>query len=102
MVQFEVINAYTASMGAITFGTNYRLAGAFTGPAPGFRRLISFYTADGTVFVETGRTYLESSTYSPTNVTTDRAYDADATTIDELADVLGTLIADLKTANILS
>ena len=35
-------------------------------------------------------------TYTPTNVTTDRAYDADATTTAELADVLGTLIADLK------
>lgn len=38
-----------------------------------------------------------SGTYTPTNVTTDRSYDANATTIDELADVLGTLIADLQT-----
>lgn len=37
-----------------------------------------------------------TSAYSPTNVTTDRSYDADATTLDELADVVGTLIADLK------
>lgn len=29
------------------------------------------------------------------NVTTDRTYDANSTTTDELADVLGTLIADL-------
>lgn len=36
------------------------------------------------------------ATYAPTNVSTDRAYDANATTTDELADVLGTLIADLK------
>lgn len=36
-------------------------------------------------------------TYTTTNVTTDRTYDANATTTDELADVLGTLIADLKT-----
>ncbi len=43
-----------------------------------------------------------SATYTPTNVTTDRAYDANATTIDELADVLGTLIADLKTGGIIS
>ena len=42
-----------------------------------------------------------SSAYTPTNVTTDRAYDANATTIDELADVLGTLIADLQSAGIL-
>ena len=37
-----------------------------------------------------------SPAYTPTNVTTDRSYDANATTIDELADTLGTLIADLK------
>lgn len=30
-----------------------------------------------------------------TNVTTDRSYDADATSTAELADVVGTLIADL-------
>lgn len=35
-------------------------------------------------------------TYTETNVTTDRTYDANATTTDELADVLGTLIADLR------
>jgi hypothetical protein len=44
----------------------------------------------------------KSAAYTPTNVTTDRAYDADATTLAEVADVLGTLIADLKTANILA
>lgn len=38
---------------------------------------------------------------SITNVTTDRAYDANATTTDELADVLGTLIAQLVTYGIL-
>lgn len=35
------------------------------------------------------------------NVTPDRAYDANATTTDELADVLGTLVADLKTKGVL-
>ena len=38
---------------------------------------------------------------SITNVTTDRVYDANATTIDELADVLGTLISTLRTYGIL-
>lgn len=42
-----------------------------------------------------------SSAYTPTNVTTDRSYDANATTIDELADVLGTVIADLQAKGIL-
>lgn len=46
--------------------------------------------------------YPTSAAYTTSNVTTDRTYDANATTTDELADVLGTLIADLKTAGILS
>lgn len=40
-------------------------------------------------------------TYTITNVTTDRVLDADATSIDELADALGTLVADLKTAGVI-
>lgn len=41
-------------------------------------------------------------TYTVTNGTTDRSYDANATTIDELADVLGSLIADLKTVGVIA
>lgn len=39
--------------------------------------------------------------YTPTNVTTDRSYDANSTTVDELADVLGTLIADLQSTGLI-
>lgn len=35
--------------------------------------------------------------YTVTNVTTDRTFDANSTSTDELADVLGTLIDDLQT-----
>jgi hypothetical protein len=42
-----------------------------------------------------------TSSYSVTNVSTDRSYDANATTVDEIADVLGTLIADLQAKSIL-
>jgi len=35
--------------------------------------------------------------YTVTNLTPDRTYDANATTVAELADVLGTLLSDLKT-----
>lgn len=38
--------------------------------------------------------------YTVTNVTPDRTYDANATTIDEIADVLGTLLSDLITLGI--
>lgn len=40
--------------------------------------------------------------YTTSNVTEDRAYDANSTTLDEIADVLGTLIADLQSAGIIS
>jgi len=39
--------------------------------------------------------------YNVTNAETDRSYDADATTVTELANVLGTLIADLKNTGII-
>lgn len=42
------------------------------------------------------------SAYSTSNVTTDRTYDANSTTLDELADILGTLIADLKLTGLIS
>ena len=42
-----------------------------------------------------------TNTYTVTNVTTDRAFDANATTLEELADVVGTMISDLKTCGIL-
>lgn len=43
-----------------------------------------------------------SSAYTVANATTDRDYDADATTVDELADVLATLIEDLKSKGLIS
>ncbi len=50
---------------------------------------------DGTLVVGTAQTY------TPTNVTTDRSYDANSTTLDELADVVGTIIADLQTIGLM-
>lgn len=38
-----------------------------------------------------------AAAYNVTNLVTDRSYNANATTVAELADVLGTLIADLRT-----
>ncbi len=43
----------------------------------------------------------KSAAYTPTNVSNDRSYDADSTTVDELADVLGTLISDLQATGII-
>ena len=41
------------------------------------------------------------SAYTPTNVTTDRSFDADLVLITELADVVGTLISDLQSLGLL-
>lgn len=44
---------------------------------------------------------LTAYAYTPTNVVADRSYDANSTTLEELADVLGTLITDLQARGIL-
>jgi hypothetical protein len=44
----------------------------------------------------------QSTGWAVTNVTPDKVYDANATTTDELADVLGTLITDLIAKGIIS
>jgi hypothetical protein len=54
--------------------------------------LLGFYGATAVV---------QSAAYTPTNVVTDRAYDANATSLNEVADVLGTLIADLQATGII-
>ena len=53
---------------------------------------VGFYNVTPTV---------QSAAYTPTNVSVDRSYDADATTTAELADVLGTLVADLQLTGII-
>ena len=41
------------------------------------------------------------SAYTPTGVTTDRTFNANSTNVDQLADVLGTLIADLQSLGLI-
>ena len=43
----------------------------------------------------------QAAAYTPTNDNENRSYDADATTLHELADVLATLISDLKSYGLL-
>jgi hypothetical protein len=80
-VGVEVARTTTAALGG--FFANNTLTGA------GFERVLT--TADRR----------SAEIYAPTNVSTDRAYDANATSIDELADVLGTLIADLQAIDVI-
>lgn len=84
--------------------TNYEGAGYFEG----------LLEVDGTLFMDGdldhngtnigffGTTPVaQAAAYTPTNVTPDRSYDANATSVAELADVLGTLIADLQAYGLL-
>ncbi len=72
---------------------------------------------DGTIRIDTGNNYLwfrsngtwkratiiptSPNTYTVTNVTTNRTYDANATTLNELSDIVGSLIADLQATGII-
>ena len=47
IIRIVIINTSGGAMGVITWDTQYKLAGAFTNPATGNRRTITFYT-DGT------------------------------------------------------
>lgn len=63
---------------------------------------VNFKDGEGSKLGFYGKTgILKPSTYTVSNVTTDRTYDANATTIDEISDVLGTLITDLKNIGII-
>jgi hypothetical protein len=99
-------NLTTAEAGAVEFTTDDFFATITTGSA---RK--AFVLDDGArltsgkipIATTNGRLVdlTASSAYTPTNVTTDRTYDANATTVDELADVIGTVIADLQAKGIL-
>jgi hypothetical protein len=84
---FKVVGNGEASFEATLTGTN---------------RTYTFQDGDGTVaFLSDITVSAVAQTYTPTNVTTDRAFDANSTTLDEIADVVGTLITDLKTSGII-
>jgi hypothetical protein len=63
-----------------------------------------FTVLDNGAFAFAGGTVTAAQTgYTTfTNLTTDRTCDANATTVEELADILGTLIVDLKTKGIIA
>lgn len=53
-ITYDIKNSSGGALGAITWGVAFLLGGAFTNPANGKRRTISFYY-DGTNWVETNR-----------------------------------------------
>lgn len=85
----------TSSIGNLTFADNrVILFGTGTGLTigTGTNQKLAFWGATPIV---------RPAAYTPTNVSADRSYDANSTTTDELADVLGTLIADLQAAGLI-
>jgi hypothetical protein len=92
-------NRYGLLVTSSPSGGTLNYAARFTGAAG--VRIDGIFEHTGTTFGIYGATpVVQSAAYTPTNVTPDRAYDADVTTVDELADVLGTLIADLQLTGI--
>lgn len=75
-------------------GGSDALAG--TGNATIYGSLTADGTKAGTVTMALGTYPVSNQTYALTNATTDRAYDADTVLHPEIADVLGTLVADLR------
>lgn len=103
-----VLSAGTSAIG--TSATNTLVLGTGTAPGSSPADVFQMYSADITAGnaaphfrVEAGdiiKLY-KVATYTPSNVTTDRSFDANATSIDELADVLGSVIADLQSTGLL-
>jgi hypothetical protein len=73
-----------------------------TAQATAAGQVLTDVAGNGILTWETPSTYGTGQTYTETNVTTDRAYDANATSLDELADVVGTLLSDLRSVNIIA
>lgn len=84
----------------VTDGSNLKLVGNFTTAADSAISLI----CDGTNWYETARSTpgVTQGAYTPSNVTTTRTYNATATTINELANVIGSLVADLQAQGVLA
>jgi hypothetical protein len=64
--------------------------------------MLKIATSGGGYGIDVAPTAVQTGYTTPTNLTTDRTFDADSTTVAELADVLGTLIEDLKAKGIIS
>lgn len=94
-VQFTTAGANVADPGA--GNANLALSGAAT---TGIRIMTG-----GCQVLNAGTVRFDSTgakqTYTPTNVVTNRSFDADTVVLSDLADIVGTLIADLQTLELI-
>ena len=95
----NVVNDFTTGVqlyatSAVTFDNVVVSGNSFSSNGTDYAQTLS----GGAAVASTVRADVQSfaQTYTATNVSTDRSYDADSTSTAELADVLGTLIADLR------
>lgn len=63
--------------------------------------VLSIWNTSSEVWVDYAAIPSSLADYTASNVTEDRTYNADSTTTAELADVLGTLIADLQSIGLI-
>jgi hypothetical protein len=91
------------SAGLVIYSDNFSTKKFEVGGATGDTMIVGALNHDGSTVGFFGVTpATRPTTYSVTNLVTDRSYDANATTTAELADVLGTLIADLRTMGLVT
>lgn len=108
------IDSGNISLGNVAAGTNADKVMVFangTAPTTSPVDIAQIYAADhagagtSTIHVRNEEgdifKFIKSAAYTPTNVSTDRAYDANSTTLNELADVVGTLITDLQSTGLI-
>lgn len=94
--------------GTNTTSVRLKEGGAPSTPPTGYADL--YVKSDGRVYLkdDAGTEYdlsaggVVNSGWSASNVTSDKSFDANSTTLDEIADVLGTLIQALISVGILS
>ncbi|MDZ4763783.1 MAG: hypothetical protein SGI73_04470 [Chloroflexota bacterium] len=95
--------------GTNTIGVRLKAGSAPGTPPTGYADV--YVKTDGRVYIKTdaGTEYDLTTAggganagWSASNVTTDKTFDANATSVDELADVVGTLIQALISAGVLS
>lgn len=109
--RFEVVDNGNVGIGQTSYGSGLgvlAIGNAALAPSGSSTDGVSLYAADVSsasvlhIKTEAGpviRLY-QVGTYTVTNGTTDRTFDADATTLDELADIVATIIADIKNTRI--
>lgn len=96
VVSGNLIDGFATGVSSDADSTNWTITGNNT------RTCTADTSLSGTGNITTANQGVTTQTYAATNVTPDRAYDADTVLVAELADIVGTLIADLRAQGIVA